>query len=94
MIALAGCQSLIINNADKQVYRAIEERQREALSLCAAYPGYTKDKIARKLGIANSTLRNLLSDSYRRLIVSNLAAALIKARQLGLITPLDPEVKN
>lgn len=72
----------------------LTERQREALSLCAAYPGYTKDKIARKLGIASSTLRNLLSDSYRRLKVNNLAAAIIKARQLGLITPLDPEVKS
>jgi DNA-binding NarL/FixJ family response regulator len=72
----------------------LTERQREALSLCAAYPGYTKDKIARKLGIASSTLRNLLSDSYRRLKVNNLAAAIIKAHQLGLITPLDPEVKS
>lgn len=72
----------------------LTERQREALSLCAAYPGFTKDKIARKLGIASSTLRNLLSDSYRRLKVNNLAAAIIKARQLGLITPLDPEVKS
>jgi DNA-binding NarL/FixJ family response regulator len=80
-------------NLDDDV-EMLTERQREALSLCAAYPGYTKDKIARKLGIANSTLRNLLSESYRRLNVSNLAGAIIKARQLGLITPLDPEVKN
>lgn len=31
LIALGSCQSLVINSADKQVYRAIEERQRDAL---------------------------------------------------------------
>ena len=53
---------------------------------------FTED-IAGKLGVANSTLRNLLSDSYKRLKVNNLAAAIMKARQLGFITPLDPEIK-
>ena len=28
---VSGCQSFIINNTDKQVYRVIEDRQRNAL---------------------------------------------------------------
>jgi DNA-binding NarL/FixJ family response regulator len=39
------------------------------------------------MGIANSTMRNLLSGSYIRLNVRNRATAITKARQLGLITP-------
>jgi DNA-binding NarL/FixJ family response regulator len=46
--------------------------------------------IAKDLNIAGSTLRNLLSDSYKRLKVRNLTAAIIRARELGLITPLPP----
>lgn len=73
--------------------RMLTERQREVLSLYASNPGLTTEDIAGKLGVANSTLRNLLSDSYKRLKVNNLAAAIMKARQLGFITPLDPEIK-
>lgn len=73
--------------------RMLTERQREVLSLYAANPGKSTEQIAKRLGIANSTLRNLLSDSYKRLNVNNLAAAIIAARRFGFITPLDPEVK-
>ncbi|MBX3003244.1 MAG: response regulator transcription factor [Anaerolineales bacterium] len=67
----------------------LTERQREVLSLCAAYPGMTTKQIAEKLGIAHPTVRTMLSLSYRRLRVNNMAAAILKARELGLITPLD-----
>jgi len=46
--------------------------------------------LADKLGVAHSTLRNLLSSAYLRLDVRNRTAAITKARQLGLITPQDP----
>jgi two-component system, NarL family, nitrate/nitrite response regulator NarL len=62
-------------------------RQLEALSLCAAYPGSTTAELAAKMGVENSTVRNLLSSAYVRLNVNNRAAAIAKARQLGLVTP-------
>lgn len=62
-------------------------RQTEALSVCAAYPEDTSANLAKRMGIANSTMRNLLSGSYIRLNVRNRATAITKARQLGLITP-------
>jgi len=67
-------------------------RQSQVLSLCAAYPGATSVELAKKFGIKSSTLRNLLSGVYLRLGVSNRAAALAKARQLGLISPDQPTV--
>lgn len=65
-------------------------RQLEALSVCAAHPEATTAELAVKLGVANSTLRNLLSGAYVRLGVRGKAAAIAKARQLGLITPPVP----
>ena len=62
-------------------------RQLEVLSLVAAYPDFTTADAARQLSIAPSTVRNLLSTAYLRLGVRNCAAAVAKARQLGLITP-------
>lgn len=70
----------------------LTERQREALSLCAANPELTTGQIARQLGIVDSTLRNLLSNSYKRLQVNNLTSAVSKARELGLITPSEPRL--
>jgi len=60
-------------------------RQLEALSLCAAYPDDSTAKLAERLGVANSTLRNLLSIAYLRLDVRTRAAAIAKIHQMGLI---------
>ena len=65
-------------------------RQLEALSIAAAYPEFSRNELAAKMCITNSTVRNLLSQVYFRLGVTNLATAVAKARQLGLITPLPP----
>ncbi len=65
-------------------------RQREALSLSAAYPEATLADLAARLGVMNSTARNLLSGAYLRLGVRNRAAAVAKARQLGLINASGP----
>lgn len=67
----------------------LTQRQLEALSLCVAYPDAKIADLAKKMSVASSTLRNLLSDAYLRLGVSNKTAAVLKARQLGLITPED-----
>jgi DNA-binding NarL/FixJ family response regulator len=70
---------------------ALSVRQREALSLCSAYPDLKTAELARLLGTAHSTFRNLLSDSYLRLGVSNRTAAILKAQSLGLITTINSE---
>jgi len=60
-------------------------RQLEILSICAAYPDVTTSELAGRLGIASSTLRNLLSSAYLRLDVRTRAAAIAKAQQMGLL---------
>jgi DNA-binding NarL/FixJ family response regulator len=62
-------------------------RQLEALSLCAAYPNSKTAELARRMKIANSTLRNLLSNVYLKLGVQTRAAAIAKGREMGIITP-------
>jgi DNA-binding NarL/FixJ family response regulator len=71
--------------------KPLTPRQVQVLSLSAAYPDMSTAKLADQLEIAPSTLRNLMSESYLRLGVRNRAAAIAKARQLGLITPYPPD---
>lgn len=78
---------LLAENPDDML---LTPRQLQALSLCAAYPDESTGYLAAKMGIAHSTLRNLLSTSYLRLDVRNRTAAINKARQLGLIPPQEP----
>lgn len=67
-------------------------RQREVLSMCAAYPNESTAEVAKRMCVANSTVRNLLSSAYIKLNVRSRAAALTKAQQLGLLPPLDQAV--
>jgi DNA-binding NarL/FixJ family response regulator len=60
-------------------------RQLEILSLCSAYPDWSMRRVAQELSVEHSTVRNTLSQAYFRLGVRNLASAVVKARQLGLI---------
>jgi DNA-binding NarL/FixJ family response regulator len=69
---------------------ALTKRQKEALSLYAAFPDASGADIGGKMGISHSSVRNLLSTAYLRLKVRTRAAAVAKARQLGLITPNEP----
>ena len=66
-------------------FTSLTPRQLEALSLCSAFPDLTTADLAKRMNIAHSTLRNFLSGAYLKLGVSNRGAAIIKARQLGLI---------
>lgn len=66
-------------------------RQREALSLCAAYPALKTSQLAQKMDVAHSTYRNFLSGAYLQLNVANRAAAIVRAQQLGLITVIGPD---
>ncbi len=67
----------------------LSPRQLEALSLAASYPNSTTAELAYWMGIANSSIRNLLSSAYLKLGVGTRAAAIAKARQLGIL----PEAK-
>jgi two-component system nitrate/nitrite response regulator NarL len=71
----------------------LSNRQTEAISLCAAYPEADTAQLAQQMGVANSTVRNLLSGAYLKLNVRNRAAAVAKARQMGLIAPESPPLK-
>jgi DNA-binding NarL/FixJ family response regulator len=64
-------------------------RQMEVLSLCAAYPNESIGEIARLMGLAEATVRNLLSYTYSRLGVRSRTAAVARAEELGLIATPD-----
>ena len=68
----------------------LSPRQREVLSLCAAYPNAKTADLAQRMGVAHSTLRNLLSGTYFKLGVNTRAAAIAEARRSGLIAPDQP----
>lgn len=79
---------ILYKNSLSQKGEQLLSRQVEILSLCAAYPDSTTAELAQKMGLSNSTVRNLLSDAYLRLGVHTRLAAVTKARQIGIITPL------
>jgi two-component system nitrate/nitrite response regulator NarL len=80
---------------DQAAEPVLTARQSEVLSLLAAYPNLTTAEAARQLQVAHSTVRNLLSGAYLRLEVHNRTAAIAKARQQGLLTPLTlPELSD
>ncbi|MEW5869861.1 MAG: response regulator transcription factor [Chloroflexota bacterium] len=70
-----------------ELEQPLSPRQAELLSLCAAYPDESIASLAKKMYIAYSTARNLLSQAYLKLGVNSLPAALAKARRLGLLAP-------
>lgn len=67
----------------------LTKRQLEVLSLCAAFPDETTAQLSDRLQVAESTVRNTLSQAYVRLGVSSRTAAVAKARRQSLITPQD-----
>jgi len=80
----------LLKRASSNLSQPLSNRQTEALSLCAAYPEADTAYLAQMMGVANSTIRNLLSGAYLKLNVRNRAAAVSKARQMGLIAPESP----
>jgi DNA-binding NarL/FixJ family response regulator len=63
----------------------LTERRLEALALIAATPGLPYSKHASDLKISESTFRNHLTKVYRALGVNNVTAAVIRAKEVGLI---------
>lgn len=70
----------------------LSRRQLEVLLLCAAFPGSKTAELAHKMCVSNSTVRNLLSGAYLKLDAHTRAAALEKARKLGLLGAEVPTV--
>ena len=79
-----------LNRHAQETAELLTARQLQALSLCAAYPNCLTEELAQKMSVSNSTVRNLLSGAYVRLDVHTRAAAIEKARELGIITPGSP----
>lgn len=65
----------------------LSQRQLEVLSLSLAFPDDTTADLAKKMSIANSSVRNLLSGAYIKLDVRTRVAAIAKARRLGILPP-------
>ena len=62
-------------------------RQAEVLSLAMSYPDENAIALGLRMGVSSSTVRNHLHRTYIQLGVHTRAAAVAKARELGLITP-------
>ena len=61
-------------------------RQLHALSLAAAYPNETSKELARRMKVAPSTFRSILTPVYDELNVRSRLAAVEEARRRGWIT--------
>lgn len=68
----------------------LTQRQLQALSLCASYPQESTAKLAQRLKIASSTMRNLLSSAYIVLQVHSRVAAVARAHELGYLQAQTP----
>ncbi len=67
----------------------LTQRELEVLSMCSAYPDDNTGQIADRMGLANSTIRNFLHKIYIKLQVHGRAAAILKARQSGLLPAIE-----
>jgi two-component system, NarL family, nitrate/nitrite response regulator NarL len=83
---------LLMRHPTGELSQPLSARQSQALSLCAAYPDANTADLAKMMKVAESTLRNLLSGSYLKLNVRTRAAAVAKARQMGLFSPDSPTI--
>ncbi|MBN1230947.1 MAG: response regulator transcription factor [Anaerolineales bacterium] len=86
--------NLITQNTNQPDFPPLTPRQQQVLSLCASHPEDSTNELADRLNIASSTVRNLLSNIYMRLDVPNRQSAVMKAQQLGIITPDHPPLKS
>jgi DNA-binding CsgD family transcriptional regulator len=64
----------------------LTKRELHALSLCAAYPNDTAKQLAKRMNIAPSTFRSIVSTAYEKLNTHSRMAAVEEARGRGWIT--------
>jgi DNA-binding NarL/FixJ family response regulator len=67
----------------------LTQRELEVLSMCSAYPDDNTGEIAERMSLANSTVRNFLHKIYIKLQVHGRTAAILKARQIGLLPSIE-----
>lgn len=70
-----------------ELRQLLSQREIEVLSLCASYPNDDTSDLAKRMNVANSTVRNLLSHAYIKLNVRSRTAAIAQARKMGLLAP-------
>ena len=78
----ARLTAMVAGGGGRAPFVELTTREREALSLVAK--GWDNPRIARHLGIADKTVRNLVSLILVKLQVADRAAAIEKARRAGL----------
>ncbi len=81
----------LLRPSSNRVGNELTEREVEALSLCATYPDERLGRIAERMDIAPPTVRAIMVGIYRKLQVNCREAAVVKARQVGLLPPLSAE---
>lgn len=74
--------TMVADGRSREPFVELTTREREALDLLAK--GWDNPRIARHLGIADKTVRNLVSIILVKLQVAHRADAIEKARQAGL----------
>ncbi len=91
-IYLSGRLHNLLAQSSNEESRTLSRRQQEAISLITAFPELDTDDLAKRMSVAPSTARNLLSRAYKRLGVHSRIAAAHRARELGLqiIFPEEP----
>lgn len=72
----------------------LQGRQRAVLEAVFAEPDLPREQIAQRLNISPHTLTHYLGTIYSALGVTNLAAAFVKALELGLLAPPPTEQPN
>ncbi|HVO70359.1 MAG TPA: response regulator transcription factor [Aggregatilineaceae bacterium] len=81
---LLGYLSTPRTKAASDVFPELTEREVEILNLIAA--GYNNTEIAERLVVSPKTVRNHVSNVFRKLEVADRAQAIIRARESGLGT--------
>lgn len=79
-------RNLLQMQATKKKPSVLTGRQEEIMQAIAANPDWSYASHAEVLGISEHTFSNHLRQIFERLEVNNIAAALIKAIQLGIVT--------
>ena len=74
--------TIVADGRSREPFVELTTREREALALLAK--GWDNPRIARHLGIADKTVRNLVSIILIKLQVAHRADAIAKARQAGM----------
>jgi DNA-binding NarL/FixJ family response regulator len=79
----------LIQKDEEMPLPVLTRRQKEILATIAQSPNDSYSQHAAGLGIAESTLRNHLTNIFKALDVNNIAAALMRSMKLGIL--LAPE---